>query len=183
MYHQQQQDDLAIAQNGGVSSADEDDMDGESGSDMDDDLMDKISSSPSIEDGALYPALTTAAWPRRESSLTLLPRQLSTANVCFDSASQKDSKYCDNNRLLHSRETSVSRQDRGLVVAEWRRCPGSRPDIQPRRQSSEIDECERFHGGLGAEQEKHNDHGSDDDYGHSRSVHPILARQFPFGQD
>ncbi|KAG5977536.1 hypothetical protein E4U55_006694 [Claviceps digitariae] len=50
MYHQKQQDDLAIAQNGGVSSADEDDMDGESGSDMDDDLMDKISSSPSIED-------------------------------------------------------------------------------------------------------------------------------------
>ncbi|KAG5928541.1 hypothetical protein E4U42_000458 [Claviceps africana] len=81
MYHQKQQDDLAIAQNGGVSSADEDDMDCESGSDMDDDLMDKISSSPSIEDGALYPALTPVAWPRRESSLTLLPLQLSTANA------------------------------------------------------------------------------------------------------
>ncbi|KAG6086405.1 hypothetical protein E4U15_000718 [Claviceps sp. LM218 group G6] len=57
MYQHKQQDDLAIAQNGGVSSADEEDVEGESGSDMDDDMMDKISSSPSIEDGALYPAI------------------------------------------------------------------------------------------------------------------------------
>ncbi|KAG5934773.1 hypothetical protein E4U60_003561 [Claviceps pazoutovae] len=50
MYQHKQQDDLAIAQNGGVSSADEEDVEGESGSDMEDDMMDKISSSPSIED-------------------------------------------------------------------------------------------------------------------------------------
>lgn len=45
----EQQDDLAIAQNGGTSSSsDEGDLD----ADLDgDDMMDKISSSPSIEDG------------------------------------------------------------------------------------------------------------------------------------
>ena len=50
--HQQQQqeeDALAVAQNGGISSSDEGDLDGD---DFDDDMMDRISSSPSIEDGA-----------------------------------------------------------------------------------------------------------------------------------
>lgn len=48
-----QQDDLAVAQNGGMVSQDnneEGDMDGDEG-DLDDDMMDKISSSPSIDDG------------------------------------------------------------------------------------------------------------------------------------
>lgn len=47
-----QQDDLAVAQNGGMVSQDnneEGDMDGDE--DLDDDMMDKISSSPSIDDG------------------------------------------------------------------------------------------------------------------------------------
>ncbi|KAL2075801.1 hypothetical protein VTL71DRAFT_744 [Oculimacula yallundae] len=49
----QQQDDLAIAQNGGLtgSRAEDADMaDGEGDDGMDDDMMDKISSSPSIDD-------------------------------------------------------------------------------------------------------------------------------------
>lgn len=47
-----QQDALAIAQNGGLSGQEVDDseLDGETEVDMDDDMMDKISSSPSIED-------------------------------------------------------------------------------------------------------------------------------------
>lgn len=48
-----QHDDLAVAQNGGMASQDhnqEEDMDGDEG-DLDDDMMDKISSSPSIDDG------------------------------------------------------------------------------------------------------------------------------------
>ncbi|KAK4230901.1 hypothetical protein QBC38DRAFT_468262 [Podospora fimiseda] len=44
------QDALAIAQNGG-QEIDDGEMDGENEIDMDDDMMDKISSSPSIEDG------------------------------------------------------------------------------------------------------------------------------------
>ncbi|KAG6004146.1 hypothetical protein E4U21_001363 [Claviceps maximensis] len=78
MYNQQQQDDLAIAQNGGVSSADEDDVDGESGSDMDDDIMDKISSSPSIEDD---PALDVES--QRQSS------ELDECELCHGGPSAK----------------------------------------------------------------------------------------------
>ncbi|KAI9049023.1 hypothetical protein LZ554_006872 [Drepanopeziza brunnea f. sp. 'monogermtubi'] len=46
----QQQDDLAIAQNGGSTSEDADMADAEGDDLMDDDMMDKISSSPSIDD-------------------------------------------------------------------------------------------------------------------------------------
>lgn len=62
-----QEDALAIAQNGGISSSDEGDLDGDD--DLDDDLMDKISSSPSIEDGGFRPIVPPTAWPRRVSSL------------------------------------------------------------------------------------------------------------------
>ncbi|KAG6133135.1 hypothetical protein E4U36_004465 [Claviceps purpurea] len=154
MYQHKQQDDLAIAQNGGVSSADEEDMEGESGSDMDDDMMDKISSSPSIEDGALYPAILPVAWPRRESSLTLLPRQLSPASMCFGSAFKQASKHCCLHRLLHYRGTSVSRQGKKMDVADWQRCPGHKPRLSLRRPPSELDKCEWVHGGPSVEQEK-----------------------------
>ncbi|KAI1180257.1 hypothetical protein F4777DRAFT_306626 [Nemania sp. FL0916] len=72
----QQHDALAIAQNGGVVdhvdgglddiyvNADADD------DDLDDDMMDKISSSPSIEDGGCTPPPT---WPARISSLRNSP--------------------------------------------------------------------------------------------------------------
>ncbi|KAL2164370.1 hypothetical protein VTH06DRAFT_3586 [Thermothelomyces fergusii] len=55
------QDALAVAQNGGVSGQDVDDadLDGDAEVDLDDDLMDKISSSPSIEDGGSTFALPT----------------------------------------------------------------------------------------------------------------------------
>lgn len=70
-----QEDTLAVAQNGGVSSSDEGEGDGD---DLDDDLMDRISSSPSIEDGAynLDPSPAERVvygehrrWPRRVDSL------------------------------------------------------------------------------------------------------------------
>ncbi|KAH6976116.1 hypothetical protein BKA56DRAFT_674616 [Ilyonectria sp. MPI-CAGE-AT-0026] len=66
-----QEDALAIAQNGGISSSDEGDLDGDA-DDLDDDMMDKISSSPSIEDGGCCPVVTPVAWPRRVSSLSAL---------------------------------------------------------------------------------------------------------------
>ncbi|KAF4972935.1 hypothetical protein FSARC_629 [Fusarium sarcochroum] len=62
-----QEDALAVAQNGGVSSSDEGELDGDD--DLDDDMMDKISSSPSIEDGGCYSVTAPLAWPRRVSSL------------------------------------------------------------------------------------------------------------------
>lgn len=86
-YRQHEQDAIAAAHNG-VSSSDEEDIDGEI-DDLDDDLMDKISSSPSIEDG-VYPPTAPAPtstrtgkanayacdhdWPRRVSSLPTTSR-------------------------------------------------------------------------------------------------------------
>ena len=65
----QQQDALAVAQNGGLtgSTAEDAEMaDAEGDDDMDDDMMDKISSSPSIDDGGYFlPQL----WPQRSTSL------------------------------------------------------------------------------------------------------------------
>ncbi|TQV91851.1 RING finger domain-containing protein [Cordyceps javanica] len=49
-YRQHEQDAIAAAHNG-TSSSDEEDLQGDAIDDLDDDLMDKISSSPSIEDG------------------------------------------------------------------------------------------------------------------------------------
>jgi hypothetical protein len=67
---QQQQDALAIAQNGGVSSAASDDGSMDDADDgMDDDMMDKISSSPSIEDGWCPPQTAPISWPKRVDSL------------------------------------------------------------------------------------------------------------------
>lgn len=69
MQHKDEEDALAIAQNGGVSSSDEGDMDGDADGDLDDDMMDKISSSPSIEDGGFYSDTPDTTQPLRISSL------------------------------------------------------------------------------------------------------------------
>jgi len=66
----QQQDALAIAQNGGLTGAEDAEMaDAEGDDGLDDDMMDKISSSPSIDDGG-YPI--PPAWPERFDSLSPL---------------------------------------------------------------------------------------------------------------
>ena len=92
---QQQEDQLAIAQNGGASSSDE----GEDDGDLDDDMMDRISSSPSIDDGA-YPAplaLLPRAWPRRVSSLQHLREHSSPTSTTAElsSAEDRSSPYLD----------------------------------------------------------------------------------------
>jgi hypothetical protein len=67
----QREDNLAVAQNGGHSIRDDDsDTGGDTDESMDDDMMDKISSSPSIEDGGCAPPpLLPRDWPRRLDSL------------------------------------------------------------------------------------------------------------------
>jgi hypothetical protein len=85
-----QQDALAVAQNGGNtgSTAEDAEMaDAEGDDGMDDDMMDKISSSPSIDDGGYS---FSQMWPRRSDSLSrtktpLKPRSLSQA--CGESSS------------------------------------------------------------------------------------------------
>ncbi|KAK0736872.1 hypothetical protein B0T21DRAFT_347303 [Apiosordaria backusii] len=84
------QDALAIAQNGGLSGheVDEADMDGENEVDMDDDLMDKISSSPSIEDGGSTSTLPTfPSCPLSKSSRRFLMRCSSDLSVIGDARS------------------------------------------------------------------------------------------------
>jgi hypothetical protein len=88
MQQEQQEDQLAIAQNGGASSSDE----GEDDGDMDDDMMDRISSSPSIDDGA-YPAplaLLPKPWPRRVSSLQHLREHSSPGSTMAELSSAED---------------------------------------------------------------------------------------------
>ncbi|KAB5558531.1 hypothetical protein GE09DRAFT_1237863 [Coniochaeta sp. 2T2.1] len=67
----QPRDILAIAQNGG-SDIDDGDLSGDGDDSMDDDMMDKISSSPSIEDGGFAPS-SYPSWPRRTDSLHPAP--------------------------------------------------------------------------------------------------------------
>ena len=87
----QQQDALAIAQNGGhTGSTAEDaemaDAEGDDGMD-DDDMMDKISSSPSIDDGGYF---IPPMWPQRSDSLSRTTRSKgshSVSQACDESSS------------------------------------------------------------------------------------------------
>lgn len=86
----QQQDALAVAQNGGHtgSTAEDAEMaDAEGDDGMDDDMMDKISSSPSIDDGGC--PLPTI-WPQRSDSLSRTTSSISSpsfSQVCGESSS------------------------------------------------------------------------------------------------
>ncbi|PNP56765.1 hypothetical protein THARTR1_03461 [Trichoderma harzianum] len=102
--HQHQQDSLAVAQNGGM--ADDDDI--EEDGDLDDDMMDRISSSPSIEDGACSSVVTPVAWPRRVSSLSSIPRTPWTSLHSHPSSpspapstADTDSSSLQHNRIAH----------------------------------------------------------------------------------
>lgn len=87
----QRQDDLAIAQNGGLTgSATEDaemaDAEGDDG--MEDDMMDKISSSPSIDDGGYS---LPGAWP---TTCGLPTDSVSCARAPLDSSSPSFTQAC-----------------------------------------------------------------------------------------
>ena len=77
-----QRDELAIQQNGGQSGQEDADM-AESEAEADDDMIDKISSSPSIDDGGLPPI---PRWPRRTSSLTSSSTPISTPTLSSPTA-------------------------------------------------------------------------------------------------
>lgn len=86
-----QQDDLAVAQNGGLiaqDTTDDGEMDGEE-SDLDDDMMDKISSSPSIDDGGSFRQIPSFDSVRQNASSGSPP-----ASPCFSEA-RSSSPYLD----------------------------------------------------------------------------------------
>lgn len=97
-----QQDALAIAQNGGgaanrsVQMDVDEDGDLDDDDDDDDDMMDKISSSPSIEDGEASPKLP-APWPARVDSLR---NQISPARSPVSSEPRSSSPYFDQPEYL-----------------------------------------------------------------------------------
>lgn len=80
-------------QNGGQAGngAEHETADGESGDDMDDDMMDKISSSPSISDGGLF---SLPLWPKRRSS-RLAPTPPPTQTPPRDCSSNADGVESD----------------------------------------------------------------------------------------
>jgi hypothetical protein len=83
----QQQDNLAVAQNGGLtgSTAEDAEMaDAEGDDGMDDDMMDKISSSPSIDDGGCS---LPHFWPQRSDFLSRTPKSRSVSQACGESSS------------------------------------------------------------------------------------------------
>ncbi|KAK2730170.1 SH3 domain-containing protein [Colletotrichum kahawae] len=81
-----QQDALAIAQNGGTSAnSDDGDMD-DTDESLDDDMMDKISSSPSIEDGGCNSITIPRSWPRRVDSLQAMRDRASPVSPAFSEA-------------------------------------------------------------------------------------------------
>lgn len=141
MFQPSQHDALANAQNGGVSSADEEEVDGENEGDLDDDLMDKISSSPSIEDGALIPHPMPLAWPRRESSLTSLRKHFNMRLKSF--AQLRVGGIHQPDPTLSTHEPCVLNPVEDDIVAEWQH--GSVLEIQPLRQrSSERDDPSHY---------------------------------------
>lgn len=86
-----QQDDLAVAQNGGLVSqdiTDDGELDGEE-SDLDDDMMDKISSSPSIDDGGSFCQLPSLDSVRQDTSPGSSPM-----SPCYSEA-RSSSPYLD----------------------------------------------------------------------------------------
>ncbi|PNY28568.1 NAD-specific glutamate dehydrogenase [Tolypocladium capitatum] len=122
-HQQQQQDALAVAQNGGVSSSDEGDVEGDGDADLDDDMMDKISSSPSIEDGGCNPVAVPVPvpvpWPRRASSLPSFLRDPSPVAKVPCAVQAMPSKSGSTEPPLPVPRTSVHLQQMGIAAAEW----------------------------------------------------------------
>lgn len=133
-----QQDDLAVAQNGGLVAQDnteDGDVDGEEG-DLDDDMMDKISSSPSIDDGGsacqlpffenlLHPDASPGSSPASASDV-----------ACFSEA-RSSSPYLDPPDYLPIQRETPQHSTRDYVETPSRHhhhLPGAFP-VDPREQA------------------------------------------------
>lgn len=147
-----QQDDLAVAQNGGLISQDNTDdgeMDGEE-SDLDDDLMDKISSSPSIDDGGSFRQIPFSNSVRQDVSPASSP-----ASPCFSEA-RSSSPYLDLPVYLPLQRTMHQRTSRSTVESPNRHhhLPGAFPEDLDDQRSHETTEQDLETGGVQSEQEK-----------------------------
>lgn len=121
-----QQDDLAVAQNGGLVSqdhTDDGDLDVEE-SDLDDDMMDKISSSPSIDDGGSFCQLPSFDSARQDASPGSSP-----ASPCF-SEEGSSSPYLDRPVYLPLQRSTSNRISRSSVESpiHHHHLPGALPE-------------------------------------------------------
>lgn len=155
-----QQDSLAVAQNGGLVSqaaADEADMDGED-SDLDDDMMDKISSSPSIDDGG-----SSRQLPFFDSLQPDASPGSSPASPCFSEA-RSSSPYLDLPVYLPLQFTTPQKTSRSSVESRipHHLLPGAFPgDSDDRGRDTET-----VAGAYGAvEQDQHEKGGLEDEDG------------------
>lgn len=114
----QQQDALAIAQNGGLSGqeADDADIDGDADDGMDDDMMDKISSSPSIEDGGSLRAPLTSPSQSADNTGGALSTPFDTAAPPAVSDTRSPFPYLSHpeHAPTSSSHTQMSRRPLGL---------------------------------------------------------------------
>jgi hypothetical protein len=120
----QQQDDLAVAQNGGLtgSTAEDAEMaDAEGDDGMDDDMMDKISSSPSIDDGGYsLPHL----WPQRFGSFARNPRKMTLASQACCESSSPFVQTPDHFPLIPLPEPSDKDVGQGSRITNYHHLPG-----------------------------------------------------------
>lgn len=124
-----QQDDLAVAQNGGLETEDAD-LDGDDGDLDDDDMMDKISSSPSIDDGGS----PTCHFPTLQSLHHCASPCSSPASACFSEA-RSSSPYLDQPDYLPLQiaQREADKSPATLVRRRHHHLPGSvheAPDAQ-----------------------------------------------------
>ncbi|KAI7787688.1 SH3 domain-containing protein [Diaporthe eres] len=128
-----QQDDLAVAQNGGMETEDAD-LDGDDGDLDDDDMMDKISSSPSIDDGGS----PTCHLPPLQSLHHCASPCSSPASACFSEA--RSFPYLDQPdylplQLAHS---EAEKSPAALPRRRHHHLPGSSPG-HPDAQAGDAD--------------------------------------------
>jgi hypothetical protein len=114
----QHQDDLAHSQHdhhSGSAGEDADMADGEGDDGMDDDMLDKISSSPSIDDGGYSIPLN---WPQRCDSLTRSFRSQSLSQACYRSSSPfiETSEHFPSRVSLESGEEVLVQEQAGFPL-------------------------------------------------------------------
>ncbi|KAK8142047.1 hypothetical protein G3M48_009423 [Beauveria asiatica] len=124
-YRRHEQDAIAATHND-VSSSDEDELEGDAIDDLDDDLMDKISSSPSIEDGVYNPSPAPAKsasasahdWPRRVSSLPATPSFRRQAAARFFTSQSLSTPLSQQPRHLLLRRSNIPMPIKDIVSSQ-----------------------------------------------------------------
>ncbi|KAM3514489.1 hypothetical protein MY11210_001832 [Beauveria gryllotalpidicola] len=124
-YRRHEQDAIVAAHND-VSSSDDEDLQGDAIDDLDDDLMDKISSSPSIEDGVYNsspaPAESASAsahdWPRRVSSLPTTSSFRRQAAARFFSSQSLSAPVSQQPRHLLLRRSNIPMPIKDIISSQ-----------------------------------------------------------------